>query len=356
MKKTLTSLLRISGILILAAALWIVGNLIFGTLTDYQPETSEKLKIAGTSAFQPDSVASFVIWNIGYGGLGEEEDFWYDGGKTVKPPKKSVERYLRGIYETVVNIWEVDFFLFQEVDTLAARSHYFNELKDLTYHLSGYCQSFATNYNVRFVPVPFDNPMGKVLAGLASFSRFQPKESVRYQFPGNFSWPNRIYFLDRCFLLQRFPMKTGNELVVINTHNSAYDDGDLKKQQMDFLKNVLLEEYEKGNYVVVGGDWNQCPPGFDNSTFIPSNGDFYEQINISHDYLPSGWQWVYDETVATNRKLATPYIEGETFTTIIDFFLVSPNIEVIEVKGIDLDFAYSDHQPVLIRVRFGVEQ
>jgi len=141
------------------------------------------------------------------------------------------------------------------------------------------------------------------------------------------------------------------ELVVINTHNSAYDDGDLKKQQMTFLKNVLLEEFGKGNYVVVGGDWNQCPPDFDNMTFAPENGDTYDQVNIDENYLPHGWQWVYDAKVPTNRKLATPYKNGETFTTIIDFFLVSPNIEVEEIKAVDLDFAFSDHQPILMRVR-----
>ena len=261
-----------------------------------------------------------------------------------------MQKYLRGIYETVINQWQIDFYLFQEVDTLADRSHDINQLEDLTYHLSGHTSCFATNYNVKFVPMPLDNPMGKVLAGLASFSKFKSTESTRYQFPGNYSWPNRIYFLDRCFLLQRFPTKNGKELVVINTHNSAYDDGNLKKQQMAFMKNVLLNEYNKGNYVVVGGDWNQCPPGFDNMTFAPANGDSYDQVSIAPDFLPKDWQWVFDPTVATNRKLATPYKAGESFTTVIDFFLVSPNIRVEEVRGVDLEFAYSDHQPVLMRV------
>ena len=45
--------------------------------------------------------------------------------------------------------------------------------------------------------------------------------------------------LDRCFLVNRYPVSNGNELLMINTHNSAYDDGSLRKQQMDFLKDFL---------------------------------------------------------------------------------------------------------------------
>jgi len=68
--------------------------------------------------------------------------------------------------------------------------------------------------------------------------------------------------LDRCFLVNRYPLKNGKELLIVNTHNSAYDNGTLKKQEMAFLKQWLLDENNKGNYIVVGGDWNQCPPRF----------------------------------------------------------------------------------------------
>ena len=29
----------------------------------------------------------------------------------------------------------------------------------------------------------------------------------------------------------------------------------------------------------------------------------YSQTNIAEDFMPEGWQWVYDETEPTNRKL-----------------------------------------------------
>jgi endonuclease/exonuclease/phosphatase family metal-dependent hydrolase len=46
-----------------------------------------------------------------------------------------------------------------------------------------------------------------------------------------------------------------------------------------------------------------------------------------------------------------PYVKGITGTTIIDFFVVSPNVEILSVKTLGNNFAWSDHQPVLMKVR-----
>ncbi len=62
--------------------------------------------------------------------------------------------------------------------------------------------------------------------------------------------------------------------------------------------------------------------------------------------MPADWKWVYANNVPTNRRVATPYDKSTTPTTVIDFFLVSPNIENISIENIDLDFQHSDHQPV----------
>ncbi|MBW2654762.1 MAG: endonuclease/exonuclease/phosphatase family protein, partial [Deltaproteobacteria bacterium] len=53
-------------------------------------------------------------------------------------------------------------------------------------------------------------------------------------------------------------------------------------------------------------------------------------MDIENDYL-SEWQWVYDQKIPTNRRLVAPYDQQTTLTTVIDFFLVSPNIEVKQV-------------------------
>jgi endonuclease/exonuclease/phosphatase family metal-dependent hydrolase len=139
--------------------------------------------------------------------------------------------------------------------------------------------------------------------------------------------------------------------VVINAHLSAYDKGGvLKKQQMAFLQGLVTTEYEKGNYVIVGADWNQCPPFFPFDTFSPGKTDGYTQSNIAADFVGEDWQWLYDPTIPSNRKLRSTYDPENTFRTVIDFFLISPNIKALKVKTLDQQFRFSDHQPVWVQL------
>jgi endonuclease/exonuclease/phosphatase family metal-dependent hydrolase len=352
------SKMKIAILLLLPIAmfgLYVVFMLVYGTITDYKPPQEQTLQTyLPSETLANDSVYTFMLWNIGYGGLGAEADFFYDGGSMVRSKRAWVDSYMKGIKDFVASYAEeVDFFLLQEVDSNSKRSYFINQFEEIGKTLPYHSRTFATNYKVRFVPMPLTSvsPMGKVHSGLASYTKYKVSESVRHQFPGKFEWPKSVFMLDRCFLMQRVPLESGKELVVINSHNSAYDDGSLKQAEMNFLREFLLKEYESGNYIVVGADWNQCPPGFPYDYFSPDNKDDYYQSNIDADFMPEGWQWVYDKTTPTNRKLAAAFVEGETFVTLIDFYLVSPNIEVLHVEGFNQNFRYSDHQPIKLRIK-----
>ncbi|MEL6925090.1 MAG: endonuclease/exonuclease/phosphatase family protein, partial [Bacteroidota bacterium] len=141
------------------------------------------------------------------------------------------------------------------------------------------------------------------------------------------------------------------DLVVLNIHNDAYDaSGDLKQIQLEYLRDLAKAEYEKGNYVLVGGDWNMVPPYFKYDGFIKNPDGKYFQHNIPAELMPADWQWIYDPTEPTNRKTNTKYEPGKTFVTLIDFYLLSPNLKALQVKTIDQAFEFSDHQPVRLKV------
>jgi len=334
------TILKIVGVIVLIPLVYVGGHLLYGTLTDYQPQVVEQVAVANVQTQLPDSVITIVTWNIGYAGLGEESDFFYDGGTTVRTDEQLVSKNRAGIVQTLQSLDSVDVFLIQEIDTLAKRSWKVNEHRLLTEVLKDHNSSFALNYNVGFVPIPFLDPMGHVMAGLGTYGRFATTGAARHQFPSSFPWPNNIYFLDRCFLEQRTPLSNGKELVIINTHNSAYDeDGTLKAAELGYLKAHLEKEEAKGNLVVVGGDWNQGAPG---TGFREADPQF----------MP-GWKWAFDTTHGTNRDLKAAYKAGETETFVIDFFLVSPGLEVEEVRVLNNDFKFSDHQPVYLRLRVG---
>jgi endonuclease/exonuclease/phosphatase family metal-dependent hydrolase len=191
--------------------------------------------------------------------------------------------------------------------------------------------------------------MGSVLSGIATFSKIKPASATRYAFPGEYGFPKQLFMLDRCFLVTRYPTTNGKELIIINTHNEAFDAGDIRKAQMAYLKNFVLNEFKKGNYIIAGGDWNQSPPDF-----IPEfihNQVNKDQMMLPQDYLPAEWKWAYDKKTPSNRSVVTAYDPATTPTTVIDFFLLSPNIEAVSVKCINLDFENSDHNPVILKVK-----
>jgi hypothetical protein len=72
---------------------------------------------------------------------------------------------------------------------------------------------------------------------------------------------------------------------------------------------------------------------------------------IPADFMPPGWNWIYDARTPTNRSVIAAYDPDITGTTVIDLFLLSPNIHDISVDCIDLRFENSDHNPVRIKVK-----
>lgn len=348
------------GYLLLVLLLYVVVVLLHGTLTDFQPTEEIQLKDSPAQvvldSLDKDTL-SVMSWNLGYAGLSAEVDFFYpsqgilfSGDKTVHLSEEKVDRNITGIKRNL-KAHPVDFYLLQEVDSLAKRSHYRCMIKELHDELPEHNMSYAVNFNVQRVPTPVLQPWrayGQTHSGLATYSKYKAVSNVRYQLPGKFSWPNSVFLLDRCLAIQKIPTTTDRHLYLVNLHNSAYDrDGALKAEQMDYLKRKILPWYANGDYVIVGGDWNQPPPNIDGNVFnrgkdIPQR----KANNIAPDYLPEGWTWLYDPTVPTVRSNHVAYDKESSPTGLIDYFLISPNIHALEVKGLNLEFAYSDHQPV----------
>jgi len=340
---------------------YLVVVLIYATYHDYQPD--EKIIVSpdltATAKTIDQDTLKLLTWNIGYSGLGAESDFFYadgrillSGGMMIRPPEAIVKKNVDGILKTIKE-QSADIFLLQEVDIASKRSYYFNQYEAIGQLLPGYESTFGDNLRTAYSPVPLLEPWrtyGYTHSGIATFARYSSTQTIRYQLPGKFHWPNRLFLLDRCVLEHRFPVKNGKELIIYNIHNSAYDqDGSIKKQQTAFLKERWLAEYGAGNYVIAGGDWNQVPPFLNPNIFRP-DAPKRENANIDSGLMPDDWRWIYDPMVPTVRDTREIYKKDQTFTGLIDFFLLSPNLRALQVKGVDLDFQYSDHQPVSVKV------
>jgi len=368
-RKLWKRILKIAGIVLGVLVLLVAAVFGWLTITEFRPKEREKVPVTGdTSAVKyAEGVKSgdsltLMTWNLGYGALGDNADFFMDGGKGVKTAsRKRVQDNLTGIISAVRFI-DPDVAFFQEVDRNSHRSSNINEEKTILDELSShrdtpYNSSFAYNFKVKFVPYPIP-PIGKVNSGIMTMTDLGVTGAERIKLPCPFSWPVRLGNLKRCLMVSRVPVRdengnpTGRELVLINLHLEAYDSGEGKIEQTRVFRSVLQEELDKGNYVIAGGDFNQTFSNVDTSMYPEYEGKWKcGRIDISE--FSSELQFVMDNHAPTCRSLDRKYegADKETFQYyMLDGFIVSSNVQVDEVSTLGLDFQYTDHNPVVMRI------
>ncbi len=325
------------------------------TAVEYSPEPVEKLVKQGHPLYQKIETDTFNLldWNIGYGGLGAEMDFFYDEGTHVRSAKEKVRQHVDNIKKFIQTNDSIDFWFIQEIDLNSKRSWEIDEVSEITQILQkDHNLVFAKNYDVPFVPVPVTNPMGHAKSGLLSASKYPFASAKRFAFPLIAPWPQRLFLLHRCYALLRYPLPSGKDLVIINSHNTAYIyDSTLRMKELNIIRDKMYEEYSKGNYVVVGADWNANPPGFKPAGNFDGHRFAKAPLELPHNVFPKDWTIAYDDKAPTNRENNKPFVKGENGTTVIDFFVLSPNVELLKIKNIDLNFADSDHNPVYAKIR-----
>ena len=140
--------------------------------------------------------------------------------------------------------------------------------------------------------------------------------------------------------------------MLVNLHLEAYDDGEGKIAQTKQLREFIQSEYEKGNYVIAGGDFNQVFPG-SLDVYPNTHPENWEPGILAEDTAPDGWTLAYDMSVPSCRLLNQPYDVSDTENTqhyVIDGLILSPNVQLKTVETVDAGFENSDHNPVLVTV------
>lgn len=339
-------LLGIVGAVVVCAG----GLVAYLSATEYHPEarqTAEWVQLQEDAEETQAGQMTIYTWNIGYGGLDAGADFFMDGGSEVNPKAEDVARNLEAINEFIAG-QNADAWLLQEVDVNSSRTGSVNELEAISEVYPG---SFALAYNYRcdFVPFPLP-PIGKITSGIATFTDcLVTGLPERIALPCPFSWPVSTANLKRCLLVTRLAVEgSEKEVVLVNLHLEAYDDGAGKIAQTELLMEFLQQEYEQGNYVIAGGDFNQVFPGT-LETYPVVEGVWTPGI-LEESALPEGFRYAFDASRGSCRLLDRP-LDEDSQLYVIDGFLVSPNVRVERVETVDLGFAHSDHNPVKLEVR-----
>jgi len=340
------------GILIGIVTLLFIGFMIL-FVTEYCPDEVERLTSEGESIYKLEKGTSLnvVTYNLGYLSLDSSQDFFLDGGQNVMPETEdNTKNNLYGV-KRYMKEKNADIYLFQEVDYKAKRSYNVNQYEELKAGFGG-LSTFATYHKCVFIPYPILNPVGYVHGGMAILNKYEGK-TERVALDSAYSWPKSMVMFKRCLMVQRVKVEeTDKELVIINLHLEAYDNGKTRESQMEELKNIMVEEYKKGNYILVGGDFNQIFPTVDNSKYPILDDSNYSAKEIPEDFLPEGFKYAVDGSVPTTRLLDKPYSGKyeDTQLYVIDGYIVSNNIKVNSVKTVDNQFKYSDHNPVELNI------
>lgn len=351
MMKKKKSILKGTGIVFLSLLGLLACVLLYYTIREYRPSETQALKVpSGERQLSPGNSLNVLTFNTGYGGLDKTEDFFMDGGSRVQPDsREQVEKNLQGI-SGILEENPADVYFLQEVDLDSKRSFSINQQEYYETALD-LPSVFACNFKCDFVPYPLP-PIGKVESGVLTMTDLEVSSASRLSLPVSFSWPVSTCNLKRCMLETRIPLSgTDRELVLINFHLEAYDSGEGKAAQSKVLADKLSKEYEAGNYVIAGGDFNQTFEGLD--TYPIREKDNWVPGVIGTDFLPEGFSFAVDDSFPTCRLLNAPY-SGSFETSqvyVIDGFLVSDNLRVNQVSVVNTDFEYTDHQPVLLTVR-----
>ena len=362
--KIFKRIIMILGIIGLVLVLTLLGYVIYMQSTFYRIEDNQEVEIKNN---QSDEVAidteyKIVSYNVGFGVYSSDYSFFMDSG-IMKDGKKingkygkgrSREEVLKNINGDIklLNDINPDFIFLQEVDTPCYRSKDVDQVSMFESAFNTYASSYAINYHSSFIMLPINDPMGIGNSGILALSRFHMESSLRRSLPIDMGFIEKFIDLDRCINLMRYKVN-GKELVMINVHLSAYDKGgESRKKQIALLNEILKEEHDLGNYVIVGGDFNQdIANTIGKFEGMQQKPEWVSEISI--DEITEGYKFAADDSIGSCRAAEIPYEDKVNYLVTVDGYIVSNNIEVLSVKNIyeGNEFLYSDHLPAVMNFK-----
>ena len=347
-------------LLVLAALVLLVVGYLAYVLIDYHRLGDMDLEV-DRQVLQPAETGReyhLLSYNIGFGAYEPDYGFFMDGG--TESWAWSQERLTDNIGNigSFLSQQHADFYLIQEVDRDSTRSYHVDEAAMLRSVLPEYDGTWAQNYDSPFLMYPLRHPHGASVSGLMTLSALTVDSARRVELPIENSLM-KLVDLDRCYSISRVPTDNGKELVIFLLHMSAYGNSDaIREGQIRMLSQDMQKEYEAGNYVLCGGDFNH-----DLKASNDDNDDAADYESWAYPFpreeLPEHLSFCIDQLSDTERNALwnsarnadMEYIPGETYTVTLDGFIISDNIECLQYENVNTGYSYSDHDPVYMKFK-----
>lgn len=294
-------------LIILLVAVLIVGGYIIYVMIDYHRiEDNQALQINDVTSESAlvDQEYKAISYNIGFAAYTPDFGFFMDGGtKSRANSEESVKSVIDGIGDFLKSE-NPDIILIEEVDKKATRSYHYDQDKALRGKLDGYDSMFTVNFDSPYLFYPITKPHGKSYAGMLTLSKFNIESGLRHSLPIENGFM-KFVDLDRCYSVSRITVENGKELVLYTLHLSAYTSDGTNYTWAQPVDSKLFD----GTNLKIVAPYNEKNP-------IPSC-----------------------------RNADGPYNDKQ-FVLTVDGFIVSDNVTVTNSDVYDLQFKYSDHNPV----------
>ena len=144
-----------------------------------------------------------------------------------------------------------------------------------------------------------------------------------------------------------------DEYSVLKETIPAYDS--IREGQINMLAEDMAKEYEAGNYIICGGDFNH--------DLKASEDDSEDRESWAYPFprekLPEHFGFCIDQLTEEEkaslwdsaRNADMEYVPGETYTVTLDGFIISDNVECLSYEDIETGYSYSDHDPVYMEFK-----
>jgi hypothetical protein len=351
--------------IILIVLFVVITYVLYVNFTYYRIKDNTILNINNNQkeTFEFNKEYKVLTYNVGFGAYDHDFSFFLDEAYT-KDNKFISGKYAKAISKNnvinntnkIIDILKEnksDVYLIQEIDKKANRSYFVNQVEELIKAFKGYSSVYTSNFHSAYLAYPLHDMIGKSESGLLTLSKYNFYSNIRRSYPVTNEFFKKFFDLDRAFSVHRTKLKNNKELVIVNSHMSAYDKGgNIRKKQLEMLKVFMKEEKEKGNYVIIGGDFNH---DYANSkTLYMGDKKIPDWVfDLSDKDLIEGYEFVVPvnkNLYGTCRGAESPYDKNKTYQVVVDGFIISSNIEA-ESEIINTDYIASDHQPVVLKFK-----
>ena len=331
------------------------GGFALSRFLNYHPRAVQEEECrnqAGAATLSAGQSIKIVTYNVQFF-AGTGYDFFYDGGRDTLVDPGDVEKTVAAI-SAFLTQENPDFVFLQEVDCMARRTGYLNQIDLLINSLPTDLRNYVATFywKSRFVPHP--KVMGPAGTKLAIFSRYRLTSATRYQLPSTPGNPVvKDFDFKRAILEVEIPLTNSGPFCLLNTHLEAFPKGtDVMARQVDHVLMRLDSLDQKGVPWIIGGDFNLLPPGQWGRLDLEEKGCHREPSEISviyerYDGIPAlcsvSGERMRDFMTFT-RRIGGDRVPIRT----LDYFFASPKVRIKEYAVRRTGVKHlSDHLPLV---------